>query len=108
MPYGRQIAYLQQIGVTEQGVDELALEFDDNFKALPGLLERGELTNELAECLQTINSMLDDLSSSDDCWNPEALRNDPRWQEIRIVAADCLAPEVVKSDSMFRSSSSSP
>ncbi len=86
-----QIAHLQRMGLDGNNVDELALEFDDSVKGLPGLVKSGALSADAAECVTLIDRLLAQMSSSgDDCWSAEALREDARWQHVREAASACL------------------
>ncbi|RYD66947.1 MAG: hypothetical protein EOP58_04310 [Sphingomonadales bacterium] len=74
------------------GNDELALELDDIFVAANDMIECGELTEHEAALIRPLNTMLGDLSGKQhaDFWLRNALADDPRWVEVRALAAAAL------------------
>lgn len=85
-----QASYLDGIGAgSGHDLDELALEFDDDFRACP----RDQLTMPQLEALAALDRILETLGGSAHAtfWNREALHNDPRWREVRGAARKVLA-----------------
>jgi hypothetical protein len=89
------------------GNDELALEFEDGFIAVSHMLRFGEITQVDIDALQTLNDMLIRWSGSahGDFWVREALFKDPRWQAIRLRAAEVLSllPDEIRASDYTRS-----
>jgi len=86
-----QLQYLTDLGLP-QGVDELALEYDAIAAAAQTMLESGELNEEQADCIQSLNARLESMSGEANAhlWTPQALRSAQQWQDIRILADKCL------------------
>ena len=68
-------------------VEELANDFDgfrmaaiDNFGS--------EFSNASLNLLEAIDRKLDEIG--EELWTPNGLRNDPNWQDIRMMARDAL------------------
>ncbi len=76
----------------ESAIDELALEFDDIFRAADHMIGEGELTYEQKHAIQAIDDLLARYSGMEnaDFWMREALFIDGRWSEIRSCATNIL------------------
>ena len=87
-----QIDYLHKISAQmppeDISVDELALEFDDAWRAVPQLVREGKLTQQQAEAIDALDQKLNAISGSHNAelWMPDALQNSPHWVEIRRLA----------------------
>jgi hypothetical protein len=71
--------------------DELALDFRDACRLF--LAAAWDLTEEQARALAQIDQLLDDLGGSDSSRSTadrDAVRNDPRWHQVRVQAAAVL------------------
>ena len=75
------------------GNDELALELDDIFSAAADMIELGELTEAEREAVQPLDGLLARWSGEEnaDFWQRDALVGDPRWEQVRLAAAEALA-----------------
>jgi len=100
-PAHAQISYLDRIfaGLTGgesaelYGNNELVLEFEDSFVAVGHMLEYGEVRQDEIDALRSLDEMLSGWSgpAHKDFWARAALFDDPRWQSIRVRAAEILA-----------------
>ena len=100
-PSEEQVAYLDSIfrhmtvdgNATEYGNDELALEFDDIFGASRDMIDHGELSASERSALVPLDDLLQKGSGEENAefWLRSSLANDPRWREVRRVAAEALA-----------------
>lgn len=98
-PADVQVAYLDRIfvqctggGSAEgYGNDELGLELDDSFMAHRHMLEFGEINDAEVAAVKAlydfVNSHWGDDSSF---WDRKVLFVDPRWREVRAMAAHAL------------------
>jgi hypothetical protein len=70
------------------GCDELGLQFEDYFVSAKMMLEAGELSRLQFDALNSLNTVLDTWSGEQnaDFWRRDALRDDPRWAEVRLLA----------------------
>jgi hypothetical protein len=90
-PADEQLRYLREAGI-EGVVDELALEFDDTLPFVARLEEAGAVPSGTRERFARLNEQLDRLSDAGDAaWTEDALRSDPRWQQVRQAAGQALA-----------------
>ena len=81
--------YLKTLG-TYPCLDELALKFDDAYKAFNGNNEKAEPTHTAVQLFQHLNKLdiiLNDISGAENgiFWEASALLN-PQWMEIRELA----------------------
>lgn len=100
-PPDRQVEYLDRIFVqctgggsaVAYGNDELALELADGFVATGHVLEFGEITRDEVAAVKPLNDIFDAYWKPENpiFWAREALFNDPRWQEVRGLAARVLS-----------------
>ena len=76
----------------DYGNDELALELDDAFHAADDMIWHGELRETEKEAIKPLDDLLRKWSGQDnaDFWRREALYDDPRWGEVRSLAAFAL------------------
>jgi len=107
-PAPEQIAHLDELmrsvtgggSAAAFGNDELALSLDDLFFASSDMIAHGELTNAEAAAIRTLDEALTSISGGRNAsfWRREALRDDERWDGIRMLAASALAklPEEVR------------
>jgi hypothetical protein len=86
-----QLEHLKALGVPE-GIDELALEYDDIAASAESMFKEGELDNHQCNCVKQLNEFLAQFSGQNhaDLWTPEALSSAPQWEQVRRMAADCL------------------
>ena len=100
-PAEEQVAYLDRIFVpltgggsaAGYGNDELALELEDIAPATADMMDFGEITAEEVEAVKAIDLLIAQYQQEHDpvFWRREALFDDPRWQNVREVAAQALA-----------------
>ena len=86
-----QQAYLASLGVPD-GIDELALEFDDIAAARDDMRESAELTPEEHRMLRLIDDLLKNMSqkANMDIWTPAALVASAHWAEVRMRSREFL------------------
>ena len=72
--------------------DELGLEFGDIYCAVGHMLECGEITQAEIDAAKPLDALLEKLSgkANADFWTCEALRSDPRWEQVRRCASEAL------------------
>ena len=91
-PFETQVAYLFNIDPDQCGVgpDELALEFDDMYRAVDGL-EPDHAA--LFEQLRKLADLFAMMSATDNAhvWTSDALRHSEDWQKVRTLAKSCHA-----------------
>ena len=105
-PAAEQAAHLDRLmspltdggSAASYGNDEMALSFEDIFLAAKDMISHGELTEEEAAAALPLNDLLSQLSGEQnaDFWRREALHQDERWDEVRLLARsalDCLPSE---------------
>lgn len=87
-----QIAYLTGLGDAEL-VDELALEFDDEFGIAPQLANAGIIPWRAVELLGALDLALDRMSGPENqrLWTSAALNSGDEWKEIRRLARVALS-----------------
>jgi hypothetical protein len=88
-----QLAYLDSLGLRNDSVDELALEFDEAVSRAWQAEGAGEITE--FDLLQ-LNAIRDRLTSiggdkNAHLWTRAALTNATEWAVIRSLASDCVA-----------------
>ena len=74
--------------------DELGLAFGEGFPLVATLeLDGVILTNEAKVALEEINRRVDMMSGHENAelWTEAAIRSDPHWAELRLLARDALA-----------------
>ena len=91
-PAADQLEYLKELGIPN-GVDELALQFDDEAVLAEGLLNKGVITRDQCLAIQQVNEALEAISGEENArfWTAEALRYDSKWDRIRILASRALS-----------------
>lgn len=99
-PADEQVAYLDRIFVQctgggsaeAYGNDELVLELDDSFMAHRHMMEFGEINDaEVAAVKRLYNFVNSHWGDTNNFWDRKALFVDPRWREVRAMAAQVLA-----------------
>lgn len=87
------------------GNDELACELEDIFIAANDMIEHGELTEREAAAIRPVDTMLGDLSGKHHAafWERNALADDPRWEQVRVLAAAALKKLPIESRAVGRS-----
>jgi hypothetical protein len=97
-PAPMQLQHLAAIGLPN-GVDELALEFDDVAALAKGMRERGELSESQLVRLQALDDQLERMSGAVNAalWTADALAERREWAEVRRLATDALADLVAAS-----------
>ena len=88
-PPAEQVEYLANLGALPSA-DELALEFDDVAVLVPRLVERGGLTREQHQAIDTLARMLSEMSNNEDVWTEASLWVHPVWAEVRGLASVVL------------------
>jgi hypothetical protein len=90
-PAEQQLRYLASLGLPD-GVDELALEFDDLAASIAQLAESRVITTEGAESIRQLDEALNAMSGpgNEALWAPWALRTAPAWNDIRMLAGRAL------------------
>jgi hypothetical protein len=94
LPAAAQVDWLRSLGLGEPGLaDELALEFDDGFGMLAGLMAQGVVPDAATPILLQIDSLLSTMSegSQPEVWEVEALSSAPQWEEVRELAQRVLS-----------------
>lgn len=88
-PAGEQESYIDSLGVS---IDELALEFDDAYKAIQHMLDRVGVSTDGADHLSSLDAQLEEMSGSERSalWTRQALRESPEWKLIRARAKSAL------------------
>jgi hypothetical protein len=99
-PAGAQIQYLESIGhfARQNGIDddvnidEIGLQFGDVEYTIRNLRDSGAIDAIIERAIRDVGKKLADLSNGRDSefWTVEALKNDPRWEDIRRDARSCL------------------
>jgi len=86
-----QLSYLESIG--DAPIDELALEFDEVMLLVPQMVHAGEVTPLLRDSINLLNTKLNQLSDEKtvNYWTEQSLVSSAEWEEIRVIAGDCLA-----------------
>lgn len=80
----RQISYCRLLGV---GIDELALEFYDIYRAAPALERVGSIPEGVVAGLSTIDGFFEGMTVSvTSVWTEDAVKYSPNWVEVRSVA----------------------
>jgi hypothetical protein len=87
-----QLEHLAQLGLPE-GIDELALEYDDIAAAAGTMLNNGVLNQAQADCATKLNQFQNEFSGQANAhlWTVEALQSAEEWKTVRGMAAECLA-----------------
>lgn len=93
-PADRQKMYLQvDLGVSAL-TDELALEFEDAYRAAAPLLEELGVPTQVRESLLTIEQLLQEMRATESdrlaTWSLTGLDNLRSWAELRTLASDLL------------------
>jgi len=98
-PADVQAAYLDRIfvqctsgGSAEgYGNDELGLELDDIFMAHRHMMEFGEINEAEVAAVKTLHDFVNSHWGDDNSfWDRKTLFVDPRWREVRAMAAEVL------------------
>jgi len=86
-----QLLYLTRIGGAS--VDELALEFEEVMLLAVQKFSEGNIEAALFDSISLLNEKLDSLSGDEhgDYWTEESLFSAEEWQQVRVIAGDCLA-----------------
>jgi hypothetical protein len=73
------------------GPDEFALEFDQAYTAFIAGLEELPTDSQL-QSLQNIDAALSAMSgpSNKELWTESAMKNHPRWAELRVLAREAV------------------
>lgn len=91
LPAEAQLAYLTSIGVPD-GVDELALEFDDGRLLARQFEELGWISALFRARVAPLNALLDEMSGEDraELWTASALGAASEWERVRSLARNLL------------------
>ena len=92
LPASEQLAILEAIG-DKRAVDELALDYDDGFRAVKEAQSRNQLTPDELSALISLDRQLDRMSGEANAvnWTAEALQTADCWKEVRRLAVVALA-----------------
>lgn len=85
-----QIKYLKKVGIDFDNIDELVLEFDNDFLNSRMEFESGALSENQYDSLVTLDYYLNILSEDKKLWDLRSLKESVEWKIVRILAADCL------------------
>jgi hypothetical protein len=89
------------------GNEELALQLDDSLSPTAHMIEFGEITANEAAAIKLLNDHFLAYWQPDDpiFWGRDALFHDPRWQEVRAMAAHILnkLPDEMRESAFTRS-----
>ncbi len=90
-PPEEQLATLASMGVPGV-VDELALNFDDDFRPFHSMVEDGEVSPATQVAAEQLDTQLQRMSGQKNAhlWTPEALRSAPEWLVVRRLASYLL------------------
>lgn len=88
--YDDQLRYLANVGLDQRNIDEIALQFDDNFRMLPLVCKENAISSAAVDCINDLNSILDNMSNNEENWTPEAMRESRAWETARATAFRCL------------------
>lgn len=88
----QQLEYLARLG-DSRCVDELALEFDDEFRMARSVASYGAVDPELLCALADLDQALERMSGQVNAslWTPQAIADSHEWATIRALAAVALA-----------------
>jgi len=88
-PATRQVEYLIMIGVGDCA-DEMALNFDDDFKFL--ICRAARFSKKQIQAIQAVDAQLSKMSGEKRAhlWSFDALRSSAEWAQVRILAALAL------------------
>ncbi|MFI0981999.1 hypothetical protein ACH4SP_33950 [Streptomyces sp. NPDC021093] len=82
---------LEHLGRWGVGPDELALEFDDAFRVVPGLVSQGLLPDSVTALLQPVDDALAAMTdASGNEWTNDAMAQSPTWSLLRRTAQEAL------------------
>ncbi len=72
--------------------DELALNFEDSYLMVAGLVHHSLLSPEAAQRLEALDAQLKAMSGWDkeELWTLRAVRSDPLWERVRELARSAL------------------
>jgi hypothetical protein len=72
--------------------DEVALTFDSAMAVIDQIADADLLTHKQIALVNRINTILDTMSGNEHAsfWTPEAMKHDPTWNEIRLLARKTL------------------
>jgi hypothetical protein len=88
LPALQQAAWLRERSMDIS--DELALQFDDDYRMASQLQRAGVLSAETVALLSAVDRIFDDMDGDEATWSLSALSTDERWQRVRSVAAAAL------------------
>ncbi|MEU6350005.1 hypothetical protein ABZ896_11825 [Streptomyces sp. NPDC047072] len=84
----RQIDHVRGLGV---GPDELALDFDDSFRVVSGMIAEGVIPDSLGGPLGSVDAILEDMTRTpEEKWSESAVRNSQVWCDLRVAARKAL------------------
>ena len=92
LPASEQLAILDAAG-DSRAVDELALDYNDNWWIVTDAESRNELTQDELSALRSLDRKLDQMSGEANSgnWTTEALKSYDCWKDVRKLAATALA-----------------
>ena len=92
LPASEQLAILKAAG-DGRAVDELALDYNDNFWVVTDAESRNQLTQDELSALRSLDRKLDQMSGKANSgnWTIEALQSYDCWKDVRRLAAAALA-----------------
>lgn len=92
LPASEQLAILEAAG-DGRAVDELALDYNDNYWIVTDVESRNQLTQDELSALRSLDRKLDQMSgeSNSGNWTVEALQSYDCWKDVRRLAVAALA-----------------
>lgn len=90
-PADAQLEHLVSLGLPN-GIDELALEFDDIAGAAEDMLECGELNQSQYDSVKKLSDLISKISGQhrSELWTTAALFLSEEWKAVRKLANECL------------------
>lgn len=90
-PASDQLAYLKSLG-EDVGPDELALDFDDEYRLVGALHDEGIISNRQRDILVNLSNKLAEFSGEENSqhWTCEALTESAHWVQVRELASRFL------------------
>ena len=92
LPASEQLAILKAAG-DSRAVDELALDYNDNYWIVADATSRNELTQDELSALRSLDRKLDQMSGEANSgnWTIKALQSYDCWKDVRKLAVAALA-----------------
>ena len=74
------------------GIDELALQLDDQIFRVDYLVSSGQISESQGALVKQIHALLGSISGASNAafWRPESLRFSPVWRQVRLLANEFM------------------